>query len=192
MEPMTDPQKQAQQGQPDPQASAQTSAAAGATGVQGAAQISQLQAKIAELEAQLKKLGDMAGRAQADLQNAKVRLERDTDDLRKFATQGMILKLLPIIDNFQRAFQHLPEDLKNHEWVKGVGAIEQDFIKQLSVMGLQKIESLGAQVDTAKHEVITVGPGKEGEIIEVFEEGYALNGKPLRPAKVRVGAGSAA
>ncbi|MBI3332402.1 nucleotide exchange factor GrpE [Candidatus Peregrinibacteria bacterium] len=148
-----------------------------------------LEGQVAELTTQLKKLTDLAGRAQADLQNAKIRMEKDRDDLGKFATESVLKKLLPVIDHFQRAFQHLPEDLKDHEWVKGVAAIEQDFTRLLSELGLRKIESLGADVDTAKHEVLTIGPGEEGKILEVFEEGYELNGRVLRPAKVKVGDG---
>ncbi len=149
-----------------------------------------LEAQVQELTQQVAKLTDMAARAQADLQNAKARMQRDGDDLRRFAAESILRRFLPVIDNFQRAFQHLPADLQNHEWVKGVGAIERDFMKQVGEMGLRKFESLGQQVDTARHEVITLGSGKEGEIIEVLEEGYELNGKILRPAKVKVGDGT--
>lgn len=149
-----------------------------------------LQAQVDELLEKLAKMTDTAARAQADLQNAKIRMQRDADDIRKFAGEMFLRKLLPTIDNFARAFAHLPDDLKAHEWVKGVGAIEQDFVRQLSEMGLRKMECLGTQADTAKHEVVTVGPGKEGEVVEVFENGYELNGKVLRPAKVKVGNGS--
>jgi molecular chaperone GrpE len=149
-----------------------------------------LKAKVEELTAQNAKLLDMAARAQADLQNAKARLEKDGDDIRKYASQAVLAKLLPLIDNFQRAFQHLPEDLKTHEWVKGVAAIEQDFIKQLGEMGLKKFDSLGQIADSSRHEVLMVGEGEEGVVTEVFEEGYELNGKVLRPAKVKVGGGN--
>jgi molecular chaperone GrpE len=154
------------------------------------AYIAELEAKVTELTAQLQKLTDMAGRAQADLQNAKQRMEREADELRKFAAAGFMSRLLPVVDNFQRAFKQLPEDLKNHEWVKGVAAIEQDFLKQMTDMGLKKIDSLGQPNDPSKHEVVTVGPGKEGIVTEVFDEGYELHGRVLRPAKVRVGDGS--
>ncbi len=151
--------------------------------------LQELEAKVEELTIQNAKLLDMAARAQADLQNAKARLEKDGDDIRKYASQAVLVKLLPLIDNFQRAFQHLPEELKNHEWVKGVNAIEQDFLKQLSEMGLKKFESLGQVADSSRHEVLMVGEGAEGVVTEVFEEGYELSGKVLRPAKVKVGGG---
>ncbi|MEK7590918.1 MAG: nucleotide exchange factor GrpE [Patescibacteria group bacterium] len=146
-----------------------------------------LEGKIAELAEQVKKLTDLAGRAQADLQNAKARMEKSGEEFRKFASEALLLKLLPTIDNFQRAFQHLPAELKTNEWVRGVSAIEQDLMRQLHDMGLRKMESLGTPVDAAKHEVLTTGPGEEGKVIEVFEEGYALHGKVLRPAKVKAG-----
>lgn len=134
---------------------------------------------------------DIAGRAQADLQNAKQRLEREATDLRAYASEGVIRRILPTLDNFQRAFSTIPTDIAGHEWVKGLTAIEQDLLRQVFDMGLERMQSLGAPVDPAVHEVITVGPGEEGEVVEVFEEGYTLNGKVIRPAKVRAGAGNA-
>ncbi len=159
--------------------------------------IAELEAHIADLTTKLAQMTDIAGRAQADLQNAKIRMKKDADEFGKFAVEGFLKKLLPTIDNFQRAFKHLPEDLKNNEWarpelvewVKGITAIEQDLMRQMTEMGLTKMECLGQQVDTARHEVVTIGPGTEGEIIQVIEDGYELNGKILRPAKVIVGSG---
>jgi len=148
-------------------------------------------AELAALQAQVKKLTDIAGRAQAELQNAKVRMEKDAEDLRKFAAESIVLRLLPVVDNFQRAFQHLPDDLKAHDWVKGVAAIEQDFLRQMTELGLKKIEALGQKVDPNKHEVLMQEPGEAGVVTAVFGEGYELHGKVLRPAKVKVGDGTA-
>jgi len=152
--------------------------------------IVELEAAVTLLTEQVQRLTEVAGRAQADLQNAKQRLEKEAEDLRKFASLSFMKRLLPAVDNFQRAFQQLPEELKNHEWVKGIAAIEQDFLKQMTEMGLKKIESVGQQNDPSKHEVITVGPGKEGIVTEIFEEGYELHGRVVRPAKVKVGDGT--
>lgn len=146
--------------------------------------------EVESLLAELAKLKDLAARSQADLQNAKARAQRDADELRKYAAESIIRRILPTLDNFQRAFQHVPEELQNHEWVKGVQAIEQDLMKQMAEAGLKRMESLGAVADPQKHEVLNVGPGKEGVVTEVFEEGYELNGKVIRPAKVQAGDGS--
>ncbi len=166
-----------------------------------------LQAKCADLEAQLAALGkeleetkakqseaekfrEVAARAQADLQNAKARMERERDELGSFAIGTVLKRLLPVVDNFQRAFGHLPEALKGDEWAKGVSAIEQDLVKILAEIGLKKMESLGQPADPEKHEVLTAGPGAQGVITEVFEDGYELKGKVLRVAKVKVGDGT--
>lgn len=151
----------------------------------------ELLAKIEELQAQVAKLTDIAGRSQADLQNAKVRMERDADDLKRFALQSIMMKLLPVLDHFDRAMKQVPQDLASSEWVKGVSAIEKDFAQKLADSGLVKFESLGQPVDPVRHEVITLGPGKEGIITQVFEDGYELGGKVVRVAKVTVGDGSA-
>jgi len=150
-----------------------------------------VQADFDTLSEEADKLKDLAARSQADLQNAKDRLDREAQDLKRFARADMLMGLLPTIDNFQRAFQHLPEDLQSHEWVQGIVAVEADLMKKLTEAGLTQIESVGQQVDTEKHEVLQAGPGEDGIITQVFEEGFELNGKVLRPAKVMVGDGSA-
>ncbi len=156
----------------------------------GSDELAVLRKQVADLTAQVQKLTDMAARAQADLQNAKGRMQRDRDELGRFATENVVKMLLPVLDHFRRAVDHLPKDRKDDEWVKGVLAIEQEFFRVLSDLGLRRMNVLGAQVDTAKHEVLTVGPGKEGEVTDVFEDGYEIDGKVLRPAKVKVGDGS--
>ncbi len=143
-----------------------------------------------KLSEELAKMTELAGRAQADLQNAKDRMQKEGEELRKYALENTLLLLLPTIDNFQRAFEHLPEDLKGNEWVEGVVAIEKDLVGKLNALGLEKIESLGEKVDPEKHEVLQTGNGEEEKVVEVFEEGYMFNGKTLRPAKVKVGDGS--
>mgnify|MGYP001183056300 CR=1 FL=1 len=141
-------------------------------------------------EQELDRLKELAARAQADLQNAKGRMEKEAQQIRSYAVEGMLLRLLPTVDNFQRAFSHLPEDLKDHDWVNGLQVMEQAFIKELGEVGLTQIESLGQQVDPELHEVLQAGPGEKDIITEVFEEGYLLHDKVLKPAKVVVGDGS--
>lgn len=149
-----------------------------------------VQTELAAALAEVAKLRDLAARAQADLQNVKVRVERDADELRRFAAENMIRRILPTLDNFQRAFLHVPQDLASHEWVKGVSAIESDLMRQMSDAGLTRMDSLGSAVDPMRHEVLSVGPGEDGKVAEVFEEGYELHGKVIRPAKVRAGDGT--
>ena len=148
------------------------------------------QPDIEKLLKELEQMKDLAARSQADLQNAKARMEKESADSRRFAEQNLIHRLLPTIDNFQRAFDHLPEDLKDHEWVKGLQVVEQAFVTEMQSVGLQRIESLGETVDPDKHELLQAGPGENGTVVEVLEDGYTLHDKVIRPAKVIVGDGS--
>src|SRR5437868_3141882 len=116
---------------------------------------------------ELLKFKELAARAQADLQNAKIRSEREATDLRKFANEQLILRLLPTLDNFQRAFQHVPKDLADHEWVKGVAAIEADLMRTMKDVGLTRMNSLGQEVDAERHEILTVVPGEKDKVMEV-------------------------
>ncbi len=153
--------------------------------------IAALEAQIRDLTAQVQKLTDIAARSQADLQNAKVRMQRDREELGHFATENVLRVLLPALDHFKLALSHRPKALENDDWAKGIFAIEQELFRTLNELGLERMEVLGQQADTAKHEVLSVGPGTEGEIIQVFEDGYELAGKVVRPAKVKVGDGTA-
>jgi molecular chaperone GrpE len=109
--------------------------------------------------------------------------------MRTFASEAALKKLLPTVDNLQRALKHLPKDIEQNEWVKGIVALEQGFLKQVGELGLKRFEALGQPVDSARHEVLMQGPGEEGVITDVLEEGYELHGKVIRPAKVKVGNG---
>ena len=153
-------------------------------------QVAELQKKIEELTKQLKTYSDTASRAQAELANAKMRLEKEAMEMRMFASETALRKLLPTIDNFQRALKHMPKDLEANEWVKGIVALEQEFLKQVGSLGLKRFESLGQTLDAERHEVLMQGPGEAGKVTEVLEEGYELHGKVIRPAKVKVGGGS--
>lgn len=146
-----------------------------------------LEKKVEELTEQLKKASEVASRAQAELQNVKIRLEREAGELRKFAAEAVLVKLIPTIDNLQRALKSLPKDLESNAWVKGIVALEQDFLKQVGEMGLKRFESLGQPLDGERHEVLMQGSGKAGTVIEVLEDGYELHGKVVRAAKVKAG-----
>ncbi len=147
----------------------------------------ELEKKILELTEQLAKASEVASRAQAELQNAKMRLEREAQDIRKFAAEAVLVRFLPTIDNLQRALKSLPKDLESNAWVKGIVALEQEFLKQVGEMGLRRFESLGQPIDSARHEVLMQAAGKEGTVVEVLEDGYELHGKIVRPAKVKAG-----
>lgn len=154
-----------------------------------AKKIAELEKMIVELTEQIKKASEVASRAQAELQNAKIRMEKDAGELRKFASEMALRKLLPTIDNLQRALKSVPKDIEANEWVKGIVALEQQFLKEVGELGLKRFESLNQPVDPHRHEVLMQAAGDPGKVVEVLEDGYELHGKVLRVAKVKVGGG---
>lgn len=127
-------------------------------------------------------------RALAELENFRKKVERDKQDFAKLANENALVALLPVLDNFKRASEHLPADLKKNEWAKGIAGIEQQFEQTLASLGLRRIGvKAGDACNARRCEVIAAGEGENGKILEVLEEGYELNEKVLRAAKVRVG-----
>ncbi|MDP3976297.1 MAG: nucleotide exchange factor GrpE [bacterium] len=140
-----------------------------------------------ELKAKLEEAEGRALRAVAELQNAKRRMEEDKRSFAAFANQGLILELLGIVESFNRSAEHLPEDLKSNEWAKGVLMIDQQLNAFLAKQGVKKIEvKKGDAIDPSKHEVVM----REGEgqlVVDVLERGYEMNGRVVKPARVKVG-----
>lgn len=143
--------------------------------------LEEAQLKIAELENNWK-------RCAAELENYRKQVERERLDFAQYANAKALTALLPVLDNFQRANAHLPADLKDNEWVKGIAGVESQLAATLENLGLQKLEvKIGDSVNPNQHEVIAMGEGESGKIIDILEDGYELHGKILRAAKVRVG-----
>jgi molecular chaperone GrpE len=141
-------------------------------------------------EAKIDELTNALARAMADLQNYKRRTEEDQAKFVKFANAELIKVLLPIIDNFDRSTEHLPDDLKNNEWAKGIVQIHDDFLKTLKTVGVKKIKTIGETLNPNLHEGLIAGPGKKDVILEELEPGYTLNDNVIKPAKVKVGDGT--
>ena len=140
------------------------------------------QTKIEDLTASLQ-------RCMADMQNYKRRAEEDKMRFVKFANGELLKMLLPIIDNFDRACQHLPENLKEDVWAKGVVHTHDELMKAVTKIGVKRIETVGKKLDTTKHEAVLAGPGEKDMIIEELDPGYSYHEETIKPAKVKVGNG---
>lgn len=127
-------------------------------------------------------------RAQADFINYKRRAEQEKEELSKFANAKLLLTLLPVIDDLERAFESVPAQFELG-WVEGFKMIERKLKASLEVQGLTPIEAVGQPFDPNFHEAVREANGKEGIVIQEIEKGYLLHGKLLRPAKVIVGKG---
>lgn len=139
---------------------------------------------------QIQELTETAKRALADLQNYRKRVEEERGQFAQFAALALILELLPILDNFNRAFAQVPEEIAKTAWFKGALQIEQQLAGIVRKQGVAEIpSSVGKPLDSKLHEAIAAGPGEKDIILEEFEKGYVLGDKVIRPAKVKVGNG---
>jgi molecular chaperone GrpE len=148
------------------------------------------QDEVTHLQQDLAAMTETAKRALADLQNFKRRAEEERGELQVFANMNMLSAIFPALDNFTRAFATIPEDLKDNDWAKGIMAIEANLLKALTNIGLETIDQIGVPADPQKHEVLMEtdsAPEQAGQVVEIFEKGYAFKGKTVRPAKVSVG-----
>ena len=125
-------------------------------------------------------------RLMADFANYKQREEKSKADFKKFASSSLVEKLLPVLDNFDRALKDKDEE---DPFVKGVIMIRDEFLKTLKNEGLEEIESDGCVFDHNLHHAVMTEASdtvEEDYIIETFQKGYTLHGKVLRPAMVKV------
>lgn len=128
-------------------------------------------------------------RAKADLINYKRRSEQEKSEIVKFANSNLMLALLPVLDDFERAFNSMPAELEDAAWVEGVKLIEQKLISTLKAQGLSSIEAQGKPFNPKLHEAVMCCPGKENIVANEIIKGYKLHDKLLRPTAVAVGGG---
>lgn len=129
-------------------------------------------------------------RERADAVNIRRRAEEDKQKMANFYKASVLKDLLPFIENFDLSLQHLPEDHKESEWVKGLIATHKQLWQILSGLGFQKIESLNQQFDPRKHEAIQMddtSQGKNEVVVEEYRSGYILGDEVIRHAVVKVG-----
>jgi len=128
-------------------------------------------------------------RAQADLANYKRRSEQEKEEYTKFANATLMLSLLPILDDLERAFASVPQRLAKLSWVHGISLIQRKLRSSLEAQGLSQIKALGEPFDPNLHEAAMHGKGKEGIVIQELRKGYKLHDRVIRPAMVVVGNG---
>ena len=128
-------------------------------------------------------------RAQADFINYTRRIEQEKEEIGKFANSMLMLNLLPILDDWERALTSTPDDLANLSWVDGIKLIERKLRGTLEAQGLSPIKALGEPFDPNLHEAAMQGKGKEGIVVEELQKGYKFHDRVIRPAKVVVGNG---
>ncbi len=163
------------------------------TGLAPAAQDGASASAVAEntvetLRAEVDHLREMYLRKLAEFDNFRKRTDRERQELRRTAAEGLIGELLPVLDNFERAVQHARES-EPAAFLEGVEMIARQFADILRRSGLESIDPSGALFDPELHEAVQRNEGSQhraGTVVEVFSKGYTLGGRLIRPAMVSV------
>jgi molecular chaperone GrpE len=152
----------------------------------------ELQARVAQLEKQVAEYKDQWLRAAADYKNFKRRTDQERADLIRGASAGLLLKLLPVVDDIERALNSVTPDVANTPWYGGFKLIPQKLQAILESEGVTSIAALGEHFDPNIHEAViyeAAGEGQEGKVIAELQKGYKLRDRVLRPTMVKVGQG---
>ena len=167
--------------QPDPTAESMP-----VDGEQLKVQMDALQSQLAEAESKASEYKDGWARSQAEFQNYRKRIERDNELTYANMKGDIIKKVLPALDDLERALQNRPAD---DSWASGIELIARKLQNILEGEGVKRIEAKGAAFDPNFHEAITHEPSDEVEsehVIDVVQNGYMLGERVIRPALVRV------
>jgi molecular chaperone GrpE len=170
----------------------QTEAAEGAASGLSMAPGGAAEARIAELEAQLKEKENKYVYLYADFENFKKRAIKERSDAMKFGWENVARDLLAVVDNLERALSHMPDGTDKNLRV-GLEMVLNQFKSAMQKQGVQQIETQGQAFDPNLHEAMAQEPSDQpqGQILKQLTSGYTLNGRLLRPAQVIVSAGPA-
>lgn len=136
--------------------------------------------QIGELTAHLQRL-------QAEFDNYRRRAADQQASILELAKQDVILQLLPLIDNIDRALAHVPEDLKTNPWAQGVAGVAKQADDTFGNIGVSKIQTVDQPFDHNTMEAIAAeGEGDQEIVSEELQAGYKLGSKVIRPAMVKV------
>lgn len=151
--------------------------------------------KINELEQKLRRqieeLKDTNLRLHAEFDNYRKRTIKEKIELSKTASEDVIIDLLPVLDDFDRALKNITDAGAENAFTEGIALIYNKLLKVLSQKGVEEIQAKDQVFDTDFHEAVSHIPGDDSDgeqkIIDVVQKGYKLNGKVIRFAKVVVG-----
>lgn len=149
--------------------------------------LSLLQKQLEEQAAKAEDFYKRLARLQADYENFRRRTRLEKEELCKYASEQLVLRLLPVLDNFQRALAAEGDSLQDYK--SGVEMIYRQFQDVLSLEGVEAIPAVGEPFDPVKHEAVFREESEEypeNTIIEELRRGYFLKDKVIRPSMVKV------
>ncbi len=157
---------------------------------EGIGEVEELQKQLQEAKAKCEEYLNGWKRERADFLNYKKDEMEKFGQLAKYANEELILKIIPILDNIYLAESHVPAELKDHKWIEGFNQIKNQLSDFLSKEGVEAIESIGRTFDPNKMESVGEIESPEHKlsniVLEEVQKGYIMQGKLIRPAKVKV------
>jgi molecular chaperone GrpE len=146
--------------------------------------------EMEKLKAERDDLYNRLARATADFQNTRRRLETEMDQRMQYANSSLIRSLLPVIDNWERALNVDPAKTDVPQVLKGLQLVHDQMMNVLKQQNVEVIApAVGTPFDPSKHEALMQQPNDEytePTVTQLFQNGYALPGRTLRPAQVAV------
>ncbi len=147
-------------------------------------------AQLEALQAQVDDITQDLQRTRADFENYRKRTEAEKTAARSAGQAAAIMKLLPVIDNIERAVAYMPAELKDNKWAQGVAGLVKNLEKSLESLNLTRIAATpGSEFNPDVHEAIQFDEDAQGDkevIAEELQAGYTLGGQPIRHAMVKV------
>ena len=131
----------------------------------------------------------MALRARADLDNYRKRAGEEREEARRNANTALLLRILSVLDDFERAMALVPDDAVAPGWLDGLQLVHKSMTAMLESEGVSRIEAVGGTFDPRDSEAVLyeeTTSASEGEVIRVVREGYRQRDRVLRPAQVVV------
>ncbi|MED4016473.1 nucleotide exchange factor GrpE [Sutcliffiella sp. NC1] len=153
------------------------------------AELASAKERIAELENKLEDSENRILRLQADFDNFRRRVRLDQEAAQKYRAQNLVTDILPALDNFERALQVNTDDEKVKSILQGVEMVHRQLVEALKTEGVEAIEAVGKQFDPNVHQAVMTVEDEEHEsntVVEVFQKGYILKDRVIRPAMVKV------
>jgi molecular chaperone GrpE len=145
--------------------------------------------EILELKKQSEEYYNRLLRMQADFENYKKRVTREREDMYNNALETIAAQLLPVVDNMERAVDVFRKDKLDEQYISGVEMVCNQIIDVLNKNGIEEIEALDKEFDPNLHHAVMRVPCEdedENKVKEVFQKGYILKNKVIRPALVKV------
>lgn len=137
---------------------------------------------------QIEDLTNALKRERADAENLRRRHQEELTSLRQRIRSDVVSDLLPVVDNFERSLKHVPEDLADNDYIKGVQGVVKQFEKTISDIGVERIKTVGEPFDPELHEAVSMeeGEGDKEIVSDELQSGYKIGDTVIRHAMVRV------